>query len=187
MRYEAVIVYADDREIDLAALAHLPICSLRTGVGKVRAAVEVCTSLSTTLREQPDLLVVSVGTAGSVSGLQGTLHPSIVTDRDSTPEELRSVGITPQPDIEIHGGDGTVLGTGDGFAGLNDMRLLAARGIELVDMETHAVLWAAQMLGAHNLMSIRHVTDFGDARDWEEALIGARTALTREILRMLGG
>lgn len=202
---EYLIVYADDREFDAKAIelaniergAH--IACLKTGVGKVRAATEVTSWLTGALRgSRPRPRIISVGTcASTIPGLLGQLvRPAVALDRDSTPALLTRAGVDPQPILELahdHMDLETkfVIGTGDGFvANAEHARSLAAKGVQLVDMETHAVAWAALRCYAGRIYSLRYVTDEADpqaATEWQNRLEEARVTLTESVLRLTEG
>lgn len=196
-----LVVYAVDREIDLARitaergddLAHGRLTCLRTGVGKVRSATEVNTYLTSALRaHQPRPKILNVGTCASlVEGLGGKLvSASYALDRDSTPEMLLAAGVEPQPVIplESFNNSGLTIGTGDGFVA-NDIEAenLRRRGVSLVDMETHAVAWTALKYLAGKIISLRFVTDTGGdnaTKEWIDMLEEARKSLTNAVLEL---
>lgn len=202
--FSYVFVYADDREID----AHLieterhdlieqgRLKLLRTGVGKVRAAMETTTYLTTRLRNrQPRPLVVSIGTCAAIDptldlSLDKILRPKVVVDRDATSELLRQASLKPQPPLELEDYDDLELtiGTGDGFvASPDEAAHLLEQGIQLVDMETHAVAWAALKCFAGPALSVRYVSDVANKtapRDWTQALSNARRELTDYVLSL---
>lgn len=196
-----LFVYADDRELDAARLARQlsrhtaagRVAFLKTGVGKVRASMEVTSYLSSSLRQgKPRPLVVSIGTCASLTeGLLGkVVRPSIVVDRDSTPQLLTAAGLTPQPAIQLLGSDKLTLGTGDGFlADPRESEKLLQAGVHLADMETHAVAWAANKCLAGRILAIRYVTDEASnsaVRDWVDRVADGRTKLTDTVLQLAG-
>jgi nucleoside phosphorylase len=194
-----LVVYADDRELDIEPIRQRNtktgaprVAVLKTGVGKVRAATEVTNWLTATIRaNRPRPVVVSAGTCASTEpGLLGKLlRPALAIDRDSTPSQLKAAGVDPQPHIELLEPEGWyVIGTGDGFlANAEHAKALAGKGVHLVDMETHAVAWAALRCYAGRIYSLRYVTDDATesaASDWKSRLSEARVTLTQAVLRL---
>lgn len=187
-----LIVYADDREIDVARVRRErpDACLLRTGVGKLRAVTAVSIYLESTLKageESPSVL--SVGTcAALVPGLAGeVVRPARAIDRDVTPELLMQAGIEPTPPIELAGGDDELtIATGDGFvADEGEAARILAKGAQLVDMETYAVAWAARNSQIGCVGAIRYVSDSADQsapEEWLRRLETARRCLTEAVL-----
>lgn len=199
-----VFVYADDRELDLALLMEErgemirrnQLKFLKTGVGKVRAATETTTYLTARLRHrEPRPLVISIGTCAALDPsldlkLDKIVRPRRAVDRDATPELLELCNLKSQPMLQLEDSDelDLTIGTGDGFvADVETGKLLLARGIHLVDMETHAVAWAAMKCYAGQALSVRYVSDVADGegvRDWVTTLTKARKALTDYVLAL---
>lgn len=199
-----VFAYADDRELDVSAITALredqirsgKLKLLRTGVGKARAAMATTTYLTGRLRNrQSRPTVVSIGTCAAIDpsldlSLDKIVRPSLAVDRDATPELLHAANIRPQPVIQLEDPDDLELtiGTGDGFlADPLEAKKLLDRGIQLVDMETHAVAWASLQCLAGPALSVRYVSDVagtGAERDWVQALAKARAALTEYVLSL---
>ncbi len=199
-----VVVYADDREIDRGAveagarsqIARGDLVLLRTGVGKVRTTMELTRYLTSTLRARRSRpTVLNVGTcAAVVPGLLGeVVRPASAIDRDSTDELLLEAKIPPPPRIELARPDSRelVIASGDSFlADVDEADRLAAEGVSLVDMETHAVGWASQRCLVGSAHVVRVVVDEarpGAAKLWRESLPKARQYLTEYVLELAGG
>ncbi|AXH96846.1 nucleosidase [Ornithinimicrobium avium] len=154
---------------------HLPV--VLTGLGKTAAAVATTRALLGTDRE--GLTVLNVGTAGALRpDRDGLFLPSRVLNHDINAEVVRSLGADPREQLEIPGGDGTVLATGDLFVtdpGVRDR--LAARA-DLVDMEGYAVAFACAALGVP-VRLVKHVSDAADAgaMDWPDLVDASARAL----------
>jgi nucleoside phosphorylase len=194
-----VVVFAEEREVDLSRikvelreeLLTGQVTLVQTGVGKVRAATEVTNHLNSAFRShKPRPTLISVGTCAAWNHelLETLVRPTFAVDRDGTPELLRGAGLTPQPKIRLAGESGLTIGTGDGFvADPREAVRLQGMGIDVVDMETHAVAWAGLRCMVGPTVSVRFVTDIADeaaAKDWESRLDRARTALAGEVLRL---
>lgn len=199
-----LMVYADDREIDVAAvLAQREawvsagrLKFLKTGVGKVRAATETTAYLTSRLKaRQPRPTVVSIGTCAALDPLLAPyagkiVRPRMTVDRDATPALLEAAKVVPQPAIRLDDYDelNLTIGTGDGFVAdeLEAKRLLDA-GVHLVDMETHAVAWASLKCLAGPALSVRYISDLANVEapdDWHLSLTQARVALTEYVLQL---
>lgn len=145
---------------------HLPL--VVTGVGKTAAAVATTRALLETDRE--DLTVLNVGTAGALRPhREGLFLPGRVLNHDLSADALRSLGLDPREELEVPGGDGTVLATGDTFVTDPAVRDELAVRADLVDMEGYAVALAGAELGVPVRM-VKHVSDSADAgaMDWPD-------------------
>jgi nucleoside phosphorylase len=154
------------------------------GLGKTHAATSVARALARGDVGQ----VVNIGTAGALRpGLSGTFEPSVVVNHDINADVVRSLGYDPQERLELPGGDGTVLATGDTFVTDPAVRDRLALGAHLVDMEGYAVAWACREFGVP-VRLVKHVSDNADesALQWDQVVDAAARALAtrlEEILR----
>ncbi|MEU4291586.1 nucleosidase [Kribbella sp. NPDC026596] len=142
------------------------ISVLITGVGKTAAAVAV--SRAFTERDTADLVVLNVGTTGALrDGLSGVYLPSIVINHDVNAEAIRAIGLDPQEELHVEGGDGTVLASGDVFVTDPVVRARLAERAHLVDMEAYGVVYACREYGVP-VRVVKHVSDSADeaALDW---------------------
>lgn len=142
--------------------AGLPV--VLTGIGKVEAAVATARAVA---EHQPDL-VVNIGTAGALRhGHTGLFLPSRVLNHDLSAAAIRALGHEAFDEIEIAGGDGTVLATGDLFVTDSDVRDALAERADLVDMEGFAVARACAVAGVP-IRLVKVVSDAADdtALDW---------------------
>jgi len=137
-----------------------------TGVGKTPAAVAVSRALAE--RDTSDLVVLNVGTTGALrDGLSGLFLPSTVINHDVNAEAVRAIGLDPQDELHIEGGDGTVLASGDVFVTDSLVRQRLAERAHLVDMEAYGVVYACREYGVP-VRVVKHVSDSADeaALDW---------------------
>lgn len=138
-----------------------------TGIGKVAAAVAVTRALAA--HDPARLpLVVNIGTAGALHIHHSGLYvPSAVLNHDISSEVLRSLGHPVRDVVELDGGDGSVLATGDAFVADAEVRDALAARADLVDMEGFAVAFACAQFGARCRL-VKHVSDHADdsALDW---------------------
>ncbi|MCD9153595.1 nucleosidase [Aeromicrobium duanguangcaii] len=135
-----------------------------SGIGKVEAATVTAAAIA---RSRPEL-VLNVGTAGALSpGLTGLFLPSTVVNHDYSADAVRALGHDAVDEIEIAGGDGTVLATGDLFVTDPAVRDALAQRAHLVDMEGFAVARAAQLAGVPCRL-VKIVSDAADdsALEW---------------------
>lgn len=138
---------------------HLPV--VITGIGKTAAAVATTRALLGT--DLTDLTVLNVGTAGALRpGREGLFLPGRVLNHDINADVVRSLGVDPREELEVPGGDGTVLATGDAFVADPVVRDALAARADLVDMEGYAVALACAELGVP-VRLVKHVSDAADA------------------------
>lgn len=157
--------------------AHLPPETrvLLIGLGKTHAATAVAKALAAGGISE----VVNLGTAGALRpGLTGIFEPSVVVNHDLSADVVRSLGHDPQEVLELAGGDGTVLATGDVFVTDPVVRDGLAERAHLVDMEGYAIAWACRSFGVPCRL-VKHVSDAADesALDWNQAVDGSARAL----------
>jgi nucleoside phosphorylase len=150
-----------------------------TGVGKTAAAVAVARALGEW--DTSELVVLNVGTTGALrDGLSGLFLPSLVINHDVNAEAVRAIGLDPQDELSIDGGDGTVLASGDVFVTDPVMRARLAERAHLVDMEAYGVVYACRAYGVP-VRVVKHVSDSADeaALDWP-ALVDASAKVLGE-------
>ncbi|WP_405065990.1 nucleosidase [Kribbella sp. NBC_01510] len=150
-----------------------------TGVGKTAAAV--ATSRMLAGRDTSELVVLNVGTTGAlVDGLSGVYLPSTVINHDLNAEAIRGIGLDPQEELHVEGGDGTVLASGDVFVTDPVVRARLAERAQLVDMEAYGVVYACREYGVP-VRVVKHVSDSADeaALDWP-ALVDASAKVLGE-------
>lgn len=155
---------------------------LVTGVGKVAAATVTAQALAT--RDIRDLMVVNVGSAGALrDGLTGVFTPGTVLNHDMNADLVRSLGLDPVEAIEVPGGDGTVLASGDTFVVDPVIRERLAQRAHLVDMEAYGVAFACRHLGVP-VKLVKHVSDKADesAVDWPDLVDASARALGEWLL-----
>lgn len=131
------------------------------GIGKTAAAVAATAALAA-LPDRSGVGVLNVGTAGSLRGpAHGVVRPSRAWVWDLDVQALAGLGFEVADEVELDGGDGSVVATGDRFvADAALSRTLAARATA-VDMECYAVALAARHFG----VPVRAVKWFSDAAD----------------------
>ncbi|WP_137724352.1 nucleosidase [Prescottella subtropica] len=157
-----------------------------TGIGKVAAAVAV----SATLARYPAgrmPLVVNIGTAGGLHTHHSGLYvPSTAINHDISAEVLRSLGHRVHDVIDLDGGDGSVLATGDAFVSDAAVRDALAARADLVDMEGFAVASACERFGARCRL-VKHVSDHADdtAMDWPAQIDASARVLADWLARAL--
>ena len=150
-----------------------------TGVGKTAAAVAVSRALAG--RDISELVVLNVGTTGALrDGLSGLYLPSTVINHDLNAEAIRAIGLDPQEELHVEGGDGTVLASGDVFVTDPVVRARLAERAHLVDMEAYGVVYACREYGVP-VRVVKHVSDSADeaALDWP-ALVDASAKILGE-------
>lgn len=149
-------------------MAHLPssLDVVVVGIGKTAAAVGTARALAS--RPTEDLVVVNVGTAGALKdGLAGTFEPGAVLNHEMNADAIRALGYDPAERLEVDGGDGTVLASGDLFVADPVLRAALAERADLVDMEGYAVAYACRSFGVP-VRLVKHVSDDAGegAMDW---------------------
>lgn len=163
-----LIVVALEQEARHFVVEH-PV--LVTGVGKVRAALAVSRLLATGPRPAR---IVNVGTAGGLRpGLEGTHEIGRVLQHDFDHEGVLALtGRSDGPPLDLPGGSGLVLATGDRFVAGGAARERLVQVADLVDMEGYAVAAAAREAGVP-VRLIKHVSDTADdgaAHTWVEGV-----------------
>jgi adenosylhomocysteine nucleosidase len=157
-----------------------------TGVGKTAAAVATARALAE--RDRTNLVVLNVGTTGALrDGLSGVYLPSAVINHDLNVEAIRAIGLDPQEELKVDGGDGTVLASGDVFVTDAAVRERLAERAHLVDMEAYGVVYACREYGVP-VRVVKHVSDSADeaALDWP-ALVDQSAKVLGEWVRAYVG
>ena len=150
-----------------------------TGIGKTAAAAVTTEAVLARRDDGDDLAVVNIGTVGALrDGLSGVYLPSTVINHDVNGDAIRALGYDTGEVIELEGGDGTVLASGDVFVTDPVMRSRLAQRADLVDMEGYAVAFACQRLGVP-VRLVKHVSDTADdsALDWPSLVDTSARAL----------
>jgi nucleoside phosphorylase len=163
-----------------AEAAHVPagVDVVITGVGKVAAAIATTEALLAR-RGGGALTVYNIGTVGALhDGLDGLFLPSTVLNHDINGDAIRALGYDPHDVIDVDGGDGTVLASGDMFVTDREVRRRLAARAQLVDMEGYAVAYACHRYGVP-VRLVKHVSDQADdsALDWATAVDASARAL----------
>lgn len=169
--------------------AHVPagIETVICGIGKVDAAVAVTAAVLRHGGPRPPM-VVNIGTAGALRpGLSGLYVPSTVRNHDISADVLRSLGYPVRDELDLPGGDGTALATGDHFVTDPAVRDGLAEHSHLVDMEGFAIARACAALGAPCVL-VKHVSDDADesAMEWPERVDHSARVLGAWLAERLG-
>lgn len=172
-----VVVSATESEAaHVPAGLHTVIC----GIGKVDAAAATTAAVLRLAARVDDaegtgdataaITVVNIGTAGALhDGHAGLYLPSAVCNHDMSADVLRELHYPVVDRIDIDGGDGSVLATGDVFVTDPKVRAALAERAHLVDMEGFAIARACGLLGAR-VRLVKYVSDDADesAMEWPE-------------------
>lgn len=175
MNRAQVLVVAATR----AEAAHVPkqLPVVVTGLGKTAAAV--ATTRALTGVDPAQTLVVNIGTAGALrDGLEGLHLPGTAINHDMNADAIRALGYDPEERLDLDGGDGTVLASGDVFVTDPAVRAVLAEHAHLVDMEGYAVAYACRAMGVP-VRLVKHVSDNADesAMDWPDLVAASAAAL----------
>ncbi|NLV54332.1 MAG: nucleosidase [Acidimicrobiales bacterium] len=170
-----------------AEAAHVPHGTpvVVTGIGKVAAAVAVTRALATWPGDRMPR-VVNIGTAGALAEHHdGLYRPSVVLNHDISADAIRELGAEVTDAIELPGGDGSVLATGDLFVTDPTTRDQLATRADLVDMEGFAVAAACAAFDVECVL-IKHVSDTADesALSWNEQVDRSARRLAAWLGRM---
>lgn len=144
--------------------AGLPV--VVTGIGKTAAATATTRALARA--DVAGLIVINIGTAGALrDGVTGLFTPGRVLNYDINADAIRAIGYDPEELLEVPGGDGLTLATGDRFVTDPVVRDRLAARADLVDMEGYAVVYACRAFGVP-VRLVKHVSDAADesALDW---------------------
>lgn len=175
MNADRILVVAATR----AEAAHVPgdLPVVVTGLGKTAAAVGTSHLLHGVDPERT--LVLNIGTAGALrDGLEGVYLPGTVLNHDMNADAIRALGYDPEERVEIPGGDGTVLASGDVFVSDPAMRARLGEQAHLVDMEGYAVAYTCRRFGVA-VRLVKHVSDQADegALAWPDLVERSAEAL----------
>ncbi len=167
-----------------AEAVHVPssLALVITGLGKTAAAVATARALAS-LDSLDDLVVVNIGTAGSLrDDIAGLHEPGIVLNHDINADIIRSLGYDARERLVV-GESPVVLATGDVFVSDPIVRARLAEQAHLVDMEGYAVAWAAQEFGVP-VRLVKHVSDTADESSMEwPAMVAASAVVLGDWLR----
>jgi nucleoside phosphorylase len=150
-----------------------------TGIGKSAAAAAATQAVIERGGSRTDVEVVNIGTVGALhDGLSGLYLPSTVINHDINADAIRALGYDPAEVINLDGGDGTVLASGDVFVTDPVTRSRLAKRADLVDMEGYAIALACRRLGVP-VRLVKHVSDAADAAavDWPVLVDASARAL----------
>ncbi|MGF7235475.1 MAG: nucleosidase [Frankia sp.] len=122
--------------------------------------------------------VLNVGTAGGLrAGVSGIVRPSTAWAWDFDAAAIRALGVEATDVVELSGGDGSVVASGDLFVASAERRSALAERASIVDMESYAIAWAARARG-FPVEAVKWVSDQADeaaTTDWPSVLAqGAR-------------
>ncbi len=179
-----VLVVAATRTEAAHVPGQLPV--VVTGLGKTAAAVATTRALAGVARAHT--LVLNIGTAGALrDGLTGLHLPGTTINHDMNAEAVRALGYDPEERLEVEGGDGTVLASGDVFVTDPAVRAVLAEQAHLVDMEGYAVAYACRRMGVRCRL-VKHVSDNADesATDWPDLVAHSAAALGSWLEEQLG-
>jgi nucleoside phosphorylase len=175
VRSDQILVVAATRAEAACVPRHLQV--VVTGLGKTAAAVATTRALAGV--DPARTLVVNIGTAGALrDGLVGLHLPGTTLNHDMNADAIRALGYDPEERLEIDGGDGTVLASGDVFVTDPAVRDALAERAHLVDMEGYAVAYACRRMGVP-VRLVKHVSDNADesALDWPQMVAASAEAL----------
>lgn len=154
---------------------------LITGMGKVRAAMELTLALSSARPRE----IVNLGTAGALkASLSGLLEVSRVIQHDLPDDVLRRLsGVSYGRPLTLRPETGPTLATGDAFVTDGRVRDLLAERADLVDMEGYAIASVAERFGVP-VRIVKYVSDRADEAAeaaWPEAAAAASDVLAHWI------
>ena len=150
-----------------------------TGMGKTAAAVATARALAGRDTSWPG--GAECGDDWGVAGRDGgVVLAEQVINHDINADAIRAIGLDPQETLQVEGGDGTVLASGDVFVTDPVVRARLAERAHLVDMEAYGVVYACREYGVP-VRVVKHVSDSADeaALDWP-ALVDASAKVLGE-------
>jgi adenosylhomocysteine nucleosidase len=160
------------------------------GVGKVAAAaalahrlagIEAGVEAGVSAGAGDSLGVLNVGTAGALrDGVSGIVRPSSAWAWDFDAAAIRALGVEAMDVLELAGGDGSVVASGDLFVASPERRAALAQRASIVDMESYAIAWAAQARGLR-VEAVKWVSDQAD-----EAALTTWSSVLEHAARDLG-
>ena len=194
-----MVVYSDDRELDLQQLNYQrakeirsgQLKLLKTGSGKVPAATALAGYLSSSLRlgKSNPPQVISVGLAvTSEWTMVGMLYtPWVAIDRDEATDELLIRGLSPAPVVKLDGLPPHSIASGDNLdISSAEVMRLRERDVHVMDVDSHALGWVSIRCLTGRAKSVRYVThEVGTTpKSWEKTYIQASQKLTAEVLQL---
>lgn len=194
-----VVVYSDDRELDLQQLNYQrekqirsgQLKLLKTGVGKVPAATALAGYLSSSLRagkaHPPQVVSVGLAVTSEWTFVGMTVTPWVAMDRDVTPDQLVLRGVEPSPVVKLDGLPSTPIASGDSLRfSSEELMKLREREVFLFDVDSHALGWVSIRCLAGRTKAVRYVTHEVDAppKSWEKTYIQAARELTTSVLQL---
>ncbi|WP_394427898.1 nucleosidase [Streptomyces sp. SGAir0957] len=152
---------------------------LVTGMGKVRAAMELTRALSSA--QARPRAIVNLGTAGALKDtLSGIVEVSRVIQHDLPDDVLHQLsGAHYGRPLTISPSPGATLATGDAFIADGRARTRLAEHADLVDMEGYAIASVAERFGVP-VRIVKYVSDQADEsaqRAWPDAAAEASGVL----------
>lgn len=195
-----VVVYADDRELDVAQINYQrerqlrsgQLKLLKTGPGKVPAATALAGYLSSSLRtgsrsQPPQVVSVGLAQTSEWTFVGMTVEPYLALDRDMTPLEMKARGQEPHPVVKLAGLPPTGIASGDNLdISTTEVMFLRERDIHLMDVDSHALGWVSIRCLAGRARSVRFVTnEIGSTpKSWEKTYAQASKDLTAAVLQL---
>lgn len=194
-----VVVYSDDRELDLQQLSYKrekqlrsgQLKLLKTGPGKVPAATVLAGYLSSSLRagkaNPPRVISVGLAATSEWTFVGLTVSPYAAIDRDITPQALKDRGLVPAPLVKLDGLPPTPIASGDSLEfSSSELMRLRERGVDLMDIDSHAIGWVSIRCLAGRAKVVRYVTHEVDSppKSWEKTYVQAAKTLTEEVLQL---
>lgn len=195
-----VVVYSDDRELDVAQINYQrdkqvrsgQLKLLKTGPGKVSAATALAGYLSSSLRagnrsQPPQVISVGLAQTSEWTFVGTTVNPGSAIDRDMTPQELVLRGVEPFPIVKLDASAGVNIASGDGLViSIAEVMRLRERDVYLMDVDSHAVGWVSIRCLAGRAKSVRYVTHevASPPKSWEKTYLQACKELTGAVLQL---
>ena len=195
-----VVVYSDDRELDVAGINYQrermirsgKLKLLKTGSGKVPAATALAGYLTSSLRtgsrtQPPQVVSVGLAQTSEWTFVGMTVEPYTAIDLDMTPQELVNRGIEPHPVVKLQGLPPTAIASGDSMnISSEQMMRLREREVYLMDVDSHAIGWVSIRCLAGRTRSVRFVThEVGTTpKSWEKSYAQACKELTATVLQL---
>ena len=161
-----------------------------TGVGKLNAAISLFSNLHFLLTEKTKIpkVVLNLGTAVSATKEIGKVFQvNRFIQRDMRCEPIAPKYITPFefdafPFLDIqkfsNRFENVTCGTGDSFlSNFNSIQNAFSADYDIADMEGYALAKVCKRLGIP-FLSLKYISDLGDAEQWKESLEKASIALS---------
>lgn len=194
-----VVVYSDDRELNLQEINHArekeiksgKLKLLKTGSGKVPAATALAGYLSSSLRagkaNPPKVISVGLAMTTEWTFVGQVVTPSAAIDRDISADLLKARGVDPSPVIKLMGTEALGIASGDSLRiSSEELMYFRERNVHLLDMDSHAVGWVSIKCLAGRAHSVRYVTHDVDTtpKSWEKTYMQASKELTESVLTL---